>query len=87
MLEEIQHPRSGNRLHDQLPKVREHILNWDPCVTQRLVAFNEYKHFFIYDQIFLQVKNSFFKTELHNWLIRDKMDIELSWFCPWLVPL
>ena len=44
MLEEIQHPRSGNRLHYQLPKVREHFLNWDPCVTQRLVAFNEYKH-------------------------------------------
>ena len=28
------------------------------------------------------MKNSFFETELHNWLIRDKMDIELSWFCP-----
>ena len=44
MLEEIQHPPSGNRLHDQLPKVREHILNWELCVTQRLVAFNVYKH-------------------------------------------
>ena len=41
LLEEIQHPRPGNGLHDQLPKVREHILNWDPCVTKRLVAFNE----------------------------------------------
>ena len=41
LLEEIQHPRPGNGLYDQLPKVKEHILKWDPCVTQRLVAFNE----------------------------------------------
>ena len=41
LLKEIQQPRPGNGLYDQLPKVREHILNWDPCVTERLVAFNE----------------------------------------------
>ena len=44
LLEEIQHPRPGNGLYDQLPKVREHIQNWEPLRHREAGGLQRVKH-------------------------------------------
>merc|ERR1712126_368848 len=60
----------------QLPEVRNHILDRQKCVIQRLVAFTEYSASVVKrGGVVGTIRNCCFDTDHHDWLISDKVDI------------